>query len=455
VALASEAPAVRFDQEGAGPATAPQEMEDAAAGLDASRRTAIVQASGRVAPAVVTVSVLRTERYQTRSFFDPFVRPGVRRSAGYGSGFIVRAEGVILTNEHVVRGADRIMVTLSDGRDLDARLVGYDDIVDVAVLRVNAADLPVAPLGTSQGLITGEWVVAIGNPFGTMISSSEPTVTAGVVSAVSRNIVPSSSDQGFYLGMIQTDAAINPGNSGGPLVNVMGQVIGMNSSIFSRGGGSEGLGFAIPIDRVLRVAEDILEFGEVRRAWLGFDVEADTADDWGRTRGVRVARVVDGSPAAEAGIRPGVRLTEANGRRVTAPLDLEDVLLDLKPGDALALSLAGGGRPISLEAETLPTERAERITALQDLDVITVNEEVRAEQGLVTESGALVVSISPELQSNTGFLPGDVIVGINNARINTAAELASFFDGLRRGTRIRIFYERRGQVGARDFVWGG
>jgi S1-C subfamily serine protease len=108
-----------------------------------------------------------------------------------------------------------------------------------------------------------------------------------------------------------------------------------------------------------------------------------------------------------------------------------------------------------LEAETLPTERAERITALQDLDVITVNEEVRAEQGLVTESGALVVSISPELQSNTGFLPGDVIVGINNARINTAAELASFFDGLRRGTRIRIFYERRGQVGARDFVWGG
>ena len=178
----------------------------------------------------------------------------------------------------MIRGAQEIRVTLPDGRDFAAELVGADGLTDVAVLRVEAENLPVAPLGTSQGLLIGEWTVAIGNPFAYLLSNSEPTVTAGVVSAVGRHIIPSSQDQGFYLGMIQTDASINPGNSGGPLVNALGEVIGVNTSIFSRSGGSEGLGFAIPIDRALRVADDLIQFGEVRRAWTGVEVEAVEAD---------------------------------------------------------------------------------------------------------------------------------------------------------------------------------
>jgi serine protease Do len=200
--------------------------------------------------------------------------------SGLGSGFVIDGdEGVILTNHHVVEGADSVMVTFPDGLDLRATIVGSDPVTDLAVLRVaSATPLPEAPLGTSAGLLIGEWVVAIGNPFGYLLSNSEPTVTTGVVSAIGRHIVPTSNAEGFYLGMIQTDASINPGNSGGPLVNVLGDVVGVNTSIFSRSGGSEGLGFAIPIDRALRVARDLLTDGEIRRAWLGVDVEGAEAD---------------------------------------------------------------------------------------------------------------------------------------------------------------------------------
>ena len=229
--------------------------------ISGSRNTAIVEAAARVALAVVSVNVIRTEQVQTRSFFDPFPMPRTRRSRGLGSGFIVSADGVILTNDHVVRDAERIMVTLPDGRDYEAELLGADQLTDVAVLRIRGNDLPVAPVGTSQGLLIGEWSLAIGNPFGNLFSNSEPSVTAGVISGTGRHIIPDDEDRVVYLGMIQTDASINPGNSGGPLVNSVGEVIGVNSSIFSRSGGSEGLGFAIPIDRALRVANDLPDLG--------------------------------------------------------------------------------------------------------------------------------------------------------------------------------------------------
>ena len=338
-----------------------------------SRNTAIVEAAARVAPAVVSVNVIRTEQVQIRgSFFDPFPMPRTRRSRGLGSGFIVSPDGVILTNDHVVRDAERIMVTLPDSREFEAELIGADQLTDVAVLRIRGADLPVAPVGTSEGLLIGEWSLAIGNPFGNLFSNSEPSVTAGVISGTGRHIIPDDEDRVVYLGMIQTDASINPGNSGGPLVNSLGEVIGVNSSIFSRSGGSEGLGFAIPIDRAIRVANSLIDSGEVKRAWLGFDVDAGEEDIWGRTHGVAVSSVSPSSPAARAGISPGDRVITANGKALRTLLDFESLRLDLEEGDPITLGIDGRGSPLTLVSEALPSISADRVTAVEQMELITV-----------------------------------------------------------------------------------
>jgi serine protease Do len=438
------------------PAQAPAPLREAAAQVDVSRRTAIVRASARVAPAVVTINTVRTQRVRPSSMWESFFLPpnAARRVSGLGSGFVIDAsEGLILTNHHVVEGADRLLATFPDGRAFEATVVGTDPVTDVAVIRIEADELlPEAPLGTSDSLYIGEWVVAIGNPFGYLLSNSEPSVTAGVVSAVGRHIVPTQQDQGFYLGMIQTDASINPGNSGGPLVNALGQVIGVNSSIFSRSGGSEGLGFAIPIDRALHVAGDLIENGAVRRAWLGVEVEPAEADDWGRTRGILVTRVAGDSPAARAGLVAGGRILAANGRRLAAPLDWEDVLLDLRPGSPISVEVEGRGDPVRIEAGSLPSLSAERVVVLDDLEMITVDAQIRAERGLASEDGALVISASPEISSQIGLRDGDVLVQINNVRVRSAAEAAQFFEQLRPG-RVRLGVERRGGYVFLDFVW--
>lgn len=437
------------------PAPRQEARLDASDGLDTSRRTAIVRAASRTAPAVVNISVIRNERVRARTPWESFFMPpnAQRRSAGFGSGVIVRDDGIVLTNDHVVREAVRIKVTLADGRDLDAELLGSDQVTDIAVLRVRGEDLPVAPIGSSDDVMIGEWAVAIGNPFANYFSDAEPTVTAGVVSAVGRNIVPSSQEDGFYLGMIQTDASINPGNSGGPLVNALGEVIGINASIFTRSGGSEGLGFAIPIDRALRIADDLVTYGEVRRAWIGVDVEPVEADEWGRTRGVRVSRVVPGSPGDQAAIVPGDRFLAANGRPLAAPLDFEALLLDLRAGDELTLSIDGQPRDVRVAASALPSLAAERVTVLEEVDLVTVTPAIRAERGLVSEDGALVASISERMATQLGLARGDVLVQINRLRVRSAEDVADVFQRLRGPGSLRIYLERNGQYVARDFYW--
>ncbi|GMR13684.1 MAG: hypothetical protein BMS9Abin29_1897 [Gemmatimonadota bacterium] len=430
-------------------APSPQGSPD---GLGQSRRTAIVRAANRVAPSVVSVNVIRTEqvRRSVFDFFDPRT-PRTRQSAGLGSGFFVRPDGYVMTNEHVVRGAQRIMVALPDGRDLPAELVGSDEVTDIAILRVTGRSLPVAPIGSSEDLMIGEWAVAIGNPLGYLFSNSEPTVTAGVISAIERHIVPSGADQGVYLGMIQTDASINPGNSGGPLVNSLGEVIGVNSSIFSRSGGSEGLGFAIPIRRALRVADDLIQYGEVKRPWVGVHVEPVKADAWGRTRGVLVSDVAPGSPAASAGIRGGDRLLEANGRRLVTPLDFQALLLDLRAGDSLTLGIDGRNRTVMLIASELPSVAAERVTVGDRMQLITVTPQVRAERKIRSESGALIVAIAADLAQATGFREGDVLLQMNNRAIDSAESAARLL--AQAGGRVRIWFERNGGLTARDFRW--
>ena len=423
--------------------------------IDRSRSTAIVRAAGRVAPAVVSINVIRTQSVQPRSAWESFfIPPGAqRRSAGFGSGVIVRADGVVLTNDHVIRDATQIRVTLPDGRDLDAELVGTDPVSDIAVLRIVGENLPVAPVGTVEGLLIGEWAVAIGNPLGTYAADSEPTVTAGVVSAVGRNIIPSSDGQGFYFGMIQTDASINPGNSGGPLVNALGEIIGINTSIISRSGGSEGLGFAIPIDRALRIADDLVRFGEIRRAWVGVDVEPVDADAWGRTRGVRVSRVAPGSPADQAALEVGDRLLVANGRALTGPLDFEGTVMDLRSGDRLELQVEGQSRSVSLEAVPFPSVVAQRVRVLSDIELITVTPQIQVERGLTSTDGALIADISGELQAQLGLRSGDVIVQINRMRIRSAEDAAAAFESLRGTGRIVMYFERNGDYTMRNFNW--
>jgi len=458
-----------------GPVAAPAAVASRAATQDAlqeSRRTAIVRAAERVSPAVVSVNTVRRQVVRPRSLWESFfVPPGEREVAGVGSGFIIRGDGVILTNEHVVRGADRVVVTLADGRQYDAEVVGTDEMSDLAVLRITRAPtsarngagapaeepLPVAPLGDSDDLMIGEWVVAIGNPLGFMLSNYEPTVTAGVVSGVGRNILPGGeNERGYYLDMIQTDASINPGNSGGPLVNALGEVVGVNSSIISRSGGSEGLGFAIPIKRARRIAADLLEDGRVRRAWVGLEPEPSERGPIGRSGEVRVAQVAEGSPAARAGVRPGWTLRRAGNKPIRTPLDWEAVLLDARVGEPLDIVFGDGDRErsVRLTPEDLPSVTAERIRALADFELITLTPAIRAERGLVSERGALIVSLSP-VARQIGLREGDLIVQINRVPIENGEQAARLLQRLAGQGPIRVFIERQGRLRSVDFYIRG
>jgi serine protease Do len=334
-----------------------------------SRRTAITVAAERVGPAVVTVTVTQVRVVRTgpnlafhdelfEEFFRQYFpqREYTQRYYSMGSGFIVSRDGYILTNDHVVRGAAELEVTLTDGRKYPAQLVGGDASYDVALLKIDGEELPVAPLGRSEDLIIGEWAIAIGNPFGFLIENSEPTVTAGVVSATKRNIRDSDDGQpGVYREMIQTDAAINPGNSGGPLVNALGDVIGINSFIFSRTGGSVGLGFAIPIDTAKRVMDELIRYGEVRQVWVGVRVQEITpvlAQYLGMPgpTGVIVSFVEPGSPAEEAGMRRGDVIVAINGAPVDDIRQARARLFGAQVGDELALRVLREGeiREVSL-----------------------------------------------------------------------------------------------------------
>ncbi len=417
-----------------------------------SRRTAIVRASERVAPAVVSVNVLRRETVQPRTMWESiFMQPGTREVQGLGSGFIIRTDGTVLTNEHVVRGATEVVVTLSDGRDFPADIVGTDEVTDLAVLKLrnSPVQIPVAELGSSSNLIIGEWVIAIGNPFGFLLSNAEPTVTAGVVSGVARNIVPGGADggRGYYLDMIQTDASINPGNSGGPLINALGQVIGVNSSIISQSGGSVGLGFAIPIDRARRIADDLLRSGRVRRAWLGATVEPSEPNAFGRSNEVRVAQVANGSPAAAAGMRAGMIILSVGGRRVTNPLDWEARMLDMHVGESVDISVRENGRASTLRVTPgdLPSLAAERVRALRQFELITLTPAIQAERRLRSPQGALITAMPDEAQG-LGLRVGDLIVEINRVPIRTAEEVADYLRRATGRTAVRITFERQGRL---------
>lgn len=427
--------------------------------VEGSRRNAIVLAAERVSPAVVSINTVRRERVVPRSVWDQmFLPPGYEQeSAGLGSGFIVHESGLVVSNEHVVRGATAVTVTLPDGRDFAADVVGTDDMNDLAVLRMRFPEgrpqLPVAPLGSAEDLLIGEWVIAIGNPLGYLLANTEPTVTAGVVSAVGRNIIPSGGQRGFYLDMIQTDASINPGNSGGPLVNGLGQVIGVNSNILSQGGGSEGLGFAIPVDRVRQVVRDLLEDGRVRRAWIGADVEPLPGNGLRRSLDVRIAQVVPGSPAERAGLQPGMVVRSVGKRRVRTPLDWQAAILQGQVGSEMVIRVESGSgeRLVRVTPADLPSVSAERVQALRDFQLVNLTPAIRAERRIYSERGALIVSLSDPARQ-IGLQEGDVILEINRVPVRSAEEAAQILQRL--AGRVAVVFERAGQVGVTQFTIG-
>ena len=416
-----------------------------------SRQTAIVAAAARVAPAVVSVNVLRRERQMAADPFDLFFMPrGYEQTVeGYGSGFIISADGVVITNQHVTQGAEQIVVTTREGRDFPAKMLGEDPLTDIAILKVDGSNLPTAPIGKSTDLMTGEWVVAIGNPFAYLLGNSEPSVTAGVVSAVGRNLVPSEGQAGVYVGMIQTDAAINPGNSGGPLAHALGEVVGVNSNIFTTSGGSVGVGFAIPIERALRVADELRRYGTVRRAWVGLDVDAQDLRGWKRAGGLRVTEIAPGGPAARAGIAAGDVLLGAKSHRLRTFLDWEAVLLDTGPGDTLVVSYRHGGQPRTarVPVSDLPTTLAEKVSILGGMKAITVTPAVRAERNIQADHGALIHDISEEMQQATGLQSGDVVLQINRTRVETADDLRRAFSAAAGGGAVVVWFERQRQRG--------
>jgi serine protease Do len=421
-----------------------------AAAISGTRRTAIVEAAERVSPAVVSITVTSTRQVEPQTPFDFFFVPqSPREQQSFGTGFIIRADGVILTNQHVVNGAQKIIVSLADGTDQPAELLGEDGLTDIAVIRVPKKGLPTVTTGKSTDLMIGEWVVALGNPFAYLLGNAEPTVTAGVISAVHRNILPGREQSGLYLDMIQTDASINPGNSGGPLTNALGEVIGVNSSIFTQNGGSIGLGFAIPIERALRVADEIIRTRQVRRAWVGFEVAgAESMGNWKSQGGVLVKEVAPGGPADKVGLRRGDVLTRANDRPLHNYLDWEAVKLDLRVGDAARLSVRrdASEKSFTITSGDLPTTTAEKVTVLKDLQLVTLTGQVKAERGVQSDRGALIFRISRELSSATGLVEGDVIVGMNRARINAADDVRQVIEGLRSRQPVRVFFERDGSI---------
>jgi serine protease Do len=429
--------------------------------ITSSRRNAIVLASQRVARAVVSVNVLRRETVRPQTMFESLFFPeGTRRqSQGLGSGFIIQPNGLVLTNEHVVRGATEIVVTLPDGRDFAAETVGTDEVSDVALLRLKEAkNLPVAPLGSSNNLIIGEWAIAIGTPFGFYLSNAEPAVTAGVISGVGRNIIPNGGEnKGLYLDMIQTDASINPGNSGGPLVNALGEVIGVNSSLISESGGNVGLGFAIPIDRARRIATDLLASGHVRRAWIGADVKASAPNAFGRSRSVELDQVAPGSPAAQVGLRSGMQIARVGGRPVYNPLDWQARLIDARVGQPLDIVVHDGGaeRNLQVSPRDAPSLTAERVRALSDLfELVTVTPAIRNERRIASTRGALIAGLS-DAALGVGLRQGDVIVEINRVQVRTAEEAAQILAQLAgRGAYVRFTIERQGEYGSITFRLG-
>jgi serine protease Do len=399
----------------------------------------------RYGPAVVNLSVTGTRRtmgIDPEVFSDPFeffrrfqqgpgrVTPREVPVRGMGSGFIVSADGIILTNAHVVKDATEVTVKLTDRREFRAKVLGSDPKTDIAVLKIDARNLPVVTLGNPKDLRPGEWVLAIGSPFG-----FENTVTAGVVSAKGRSLPDDSS-----VPFIQTDVAVNPGNSGGPLFNARGEVIGMNSAIYSRSGGYQGVAFAIPIDVAVRIKDQIVATGKVQHARLGVtvqEVNQSLADSFklDRPEGALVASVEKDGPADKAGLQPGDVIRRVNGQPIVASGDLPAIVVQSRPGERLQMEVWRQGRRVdvvaqlgSAEERTARTETRPEAAAGEGrlgLALRPLQENEKRSAGVT--DGLLVQEVSGAA-ARAGVERGDVVLAVNGTPAKSVDQVKSLVE---------------------------
>lgn len=367
-----------------------------------------------------------------------------------GSGFIISEDGYVISNNHVIKDADEIIVRLSDRREFVAKLIGSDDRSDVALLKIDANDLPVVKLGTRYDLKVGEWVLAIGSPFG-----FEHSATAGIVSAKGRSLPREN-----YVPFIQTDVAINPGNSGGPLFNLNGEVVGVNSQIFSRTGGFMGLSFAIPINVAMNVADQLRTKGKVSRGWLGVliqDVTRELAESFGmeKPEGALIAKVLPDSPAEKAGFQVGDIVMSFAGKHVDRSSQLPPIVGSTRVGDEVPVEILREGKSQTLTVliAELPEEEDIKLAASGEkggaeadklgLKVMDLTAELR-EKHQIEENGVLVEEVSPGPASRAGVRKGDIILMLNNTKVKDSAHFAELSKDLPAGKAVSVLIQRQG-----------
>ncbi len=427
------------------------------------RRNAIVKAAEKVSPAVVSLSVtqeriLRRHRSILDEFYSDFwgwynpPRNYIQKYTTLGSGVIFDPGGYILTNAHVVQDAKTIRVIIPRGDEYDGVVIGMDNTMDVAVVKIEGDNLPYAKLGDSDDLIIGEWAIAFGNPFGYMLEDTEPTVTAGVISALHRDIKRDPNQVQIFRDMIQTDAAINPGNSGGPLVNAVGEVIGINTFIFTSGRGSEGVGFAIPINRAKAIARDIIEHGEVVKAWIGVYVQTVTpmlaqSLDLSTQKGVIVTAVDDDSPAAEAGLRRGDVILKADDETILNDTDWEEFETLSRPGESIDLSIIRDGKERSV---SLTPKQSHSLLADAELDkfglhIAEITSAVARQLKIRNKDGVVVAGKDPEsIAASWDLQPEDIIRQIGSFNITDSKRYFDLISRIDKGDRFTLVIERGG-----------
>lgn len=407
---------------------------------------AFIKVSEEVGPAVVSISTERVEKIRMRfyespfgrdDFFDQFFRDFFGdmperefRQRGLGSGVIIDKAGYVLTNEHIIGRAEKITVILPDGREFKGTLRGKDPRSDLAIIKIDAKNLPVAKLGDSDGVKIGQWAIAIGNPFGFMVHSPKPTVTVGIISALERSLPRIAGRDRDYTGLIQTDAAINPGNSGGPLVNIKGEVIGINVAIFTTSGGYQGVGFAIPINTAKEIVDVLIAGKKVLYGWLGVsiqDIDQKLADYFGLPdkKGVLVAKVLPNSPAQKGGLKGGDIIRKFDGENVANLKSLLKMVARTKVGRKVSIDIIRDKKPMTVKVEIgerpSTIEKFKEIPAKETwrgLEVRDITPGLARRYGIRQDKGVVVVMAEPDSPADeAGIRVGDVIDRINNEAI--------------------------------------
>ena len=450
-------------------------------GAEAQLQNAFVAAAARVGPAVVSISTEHTERvayryqypqfgpddFYFRFFRDYFGELPERefKRMGLGSGVLIDARGYVLTNEHVVGEADKITVTLPDGREFRGEVKGTDPRADLAVVKIDGNNLPLATLGDSSNLKIGQWAIAIGNPFGYVVHSPEPTVTVGVISALHRSLPRTTQRDRDYSDLLQTDAAINPGNSGGPLVSLSGEIIGINVAIFSTSGGYQGMGFAIPATKAKEIVGFLIEGKKVLYGWLGIqiqDITQDVAEYYALTNheGVLVFQVLPGSPAQQGGMHDGDIVTAINGQSVRNSRELVERVGRAKVGAQVDVVVTRDHQPLKLRVAIGERPSDDRMTAAspgptnlsrswRGLQVMGLTPEVmRRFQLNETMTGVVVVDVDAGSPADeAGLRVGDVINEINRRPVRSVNEYVAAASQVQGKALIRT---NRGYVVLKD-----